>query len=126
MNELIEAEIEKIKPKLLNAIKQMVEIESVESESQEDAPYGVGPKQALDQALKISKELGFKVVNIDNKIGYAQYGEGNGPYLGIFGHVDVVPLGEGWVHDPLGGEVVEGRMFGRGVLDNKGPIMTNL
>lgn len=126
MNELIEAEIEKIKPKLLNAIKQMVEIESIESESQEDAPYGVGPKQALDQALKISKELGFKVVNIDNKIGYAQYGEGNGPYLGIFGHVDVVPLGEGWVHDPLGGEVVEGRMFGRGVLDNKGPIMTNL
>lgn len=126
MNKNIEIEIEKLKPDLLNAIKRMVAIESVKSEPEKDAPFGVGPKKALDEALKIASELGFDVVNIDNKVGYAQYGEGKGPYLGIFGHVDVVPLGEGWVHDPLGGEIKEGRMFGRGVLDNKGPTMINL
>lgn len=126
MEKQIQVEIEKLEPELLKAIKRMVAIESVESEPKEGAPYGIGPRNALDEALAISEELGFKTMNIDDKVGYAQYGEGDGPYLGIFGHVDVVPLGEGWIHDPLGCEIEHGRMFGRGVLDNKGPIMTNL
>lgn len=126
MEEAIRKKIKELEPQLIAAIQRMVAIESVESEALENAPFGLGPKKALDEALKISEELGFKTVNIDNKVGYAQYGEGNGDYLGIFGHVDVVPLGKGWIHDPLGGEIENGRMFGRGVLDNKGPIMSNL
>ena len=69
-------------------------------------------------------------MNIDNKIGYAEYvSEGIkdcDEYIGIFGHVDVVPLGEGWKHSPLGGEIENNRIYGRGVLDNKGPILSNL
>lgn len=126
MDEVIRKKMIELKPQLIDAIRRMVAIESVESEALENAPFGIGPKQALDEVLKISDELGFKTVNIDNKVGYAQYGEGDGDYLGVFGHVDVVPLGEGWIHDPLGGEIENDRMFGRGVLDNKGPIMTNL
>lgn len=126
MEELIREEIENQQPAFLAALKRMVAIESVESEPQEGAPFGVGPQKALEEALKISEELGFKTVNLDQKVGYAQYGEGNGSYLGVFGHVDVVPLGKGWIHDPLGCEIEEGRIFGRGVLDNKGPILANL
>ena len=126
MEKEIQDKIIELKPQLIAAIRRMVAIESVESEPLENAPYGVGPKHALDEALKISQELGFKTVNIDNKVGYAQYGEGDGDYMGVFGHVDVVPLGEGWIHDPLGGEIENDRMYGRGVLDNKGPIMSNL
>lgn len=84
------------------------------------------PKKALLEVLSIAEELGFHTKNIDNIIGYAQYGEGDGDYIGIFGHVDVVPVGEGWSYPPLGGVIDRGRIWGRGVLDNKGPILTNL
>ncbi|WP_240915965.1 Sapep family Mn(2+)-dependent dipeptidase [Erysipelothrix sp. HDW6C] len=126
MIEQIHAKIESLMPDILKSIQRMVAIESVESEPLPDAPYGIGPKRALDEALAISAELGFTTKNIDNKIGYAQYGDGDGDYIGIFGHVDVVPLGKGWIHNPLGGEIDGERIYGRGVLDNKGPIITNL
>ena len=72
-------------------------------EKQEKAPFGKGPRQALDEVFAIASELGFQTKNIDNKIGYAQYGEDrpDGAYYGIFGHVDVMPLGEGWISPAL-------------------------
>lgn len=36
--------------------------------------------------------------------------------------MDVVPCGEGWVCDPFQPEVIDGKLYGRGVLDNKGPM----
>ncbi|QIK56737.1 M20 family metallopeptidase [Erysipelothrix sp. HDW6A] len=122
----IHEKVEVLMPELLKSIQDLVSIYSVEGEATDNAPYGEGPIEALDKALDIASKLGFKTVNIDNKIGYAQYGEGNEDYLGIFGHVDVVPLGEGWTYDPLGGEIANNRIYGRGVLDNKGPILANL
>lgn len=44
------------------------------------------------------------------------------PRLNVYAHVDVVPPGEGWTHDPFAGEVADGRLYGRGVADNKGAI----
>lgn len=40
------------------------------------------------------------------------------------GHVDVVPVGhlDNWKHDPWGGEVADGRLYGRGAADMKGGI----
>lgn len=118
--------IDALMPELLQSIQRLVAIESVEGVHTPDAPYGEMPKKALLEVLAIAEELGFKTKNIDNIIGYAQYGEGDGDYIGIFGHVDVVPLGEGWRYPPLKGVIDNGRIYGRGVLDNKGPILTNL
>ena len=42
-----------------------------------------------------------------------------GPNLVYSGHFDVVPPGEGWVHDPLGEEIVGNLMYGRGTSDTK-------
>jgi succinyl-diaminopimelate desuccinylase len=48
-------------------------------------------------------------------------GSGEMPALLYTGHLDVVPVGaEEWLHDPFGGEVVEGRLWGRGSTDMKG------
>ncbi|MCF8070484.1 MAG: ArgE/DapE family deacylase [Desulfobacterales bacterium] len=51
-------------------------------------------------------------------------GTGNGKSLILNGHYDVVPEGipENWTHDPFGGEVDTGRIFGRGACDMKGGI----
>jgi succinyl-diaminopimelate desuccinylase len=42
--------------------------------------------------------------------------------LGVAVHLDVVPAGEGWAHDPWGGETVDGRIYGRGTTDNKNAV----
>ena len=48
-------------------------------------------------------------------------GSGEMPALLYTGHLDVVPVGgEEWLHDPFGGEVVGGRLWGRGSTDMKG------
>ena len=120
--------LEDIQPELHKAIERLVAIESVRGESLPEAPYGKGPKQALLEVLALAEELGFETKNLDNKIGYAQYGDNreDGEYYGIFGHVDVMPLGTGWESPALKATKRDGKLFGRGVLDNKGPILSNL
>jgi len=44
------------------------------------------------------------------------------PRLALSGHVDVVPEGEGWKRDAHGGEIAEGRVWGRGACDMLGSI----
>ncbi|EEY34116.1 Sapep family Mn(2+)-dependent dipeptidase [Pseudoleptotrichia goodfellowii] len=120
-------EVKNIQKDLISSIRDLVSIYSAESTPSENAPFGDGPLEALRKVLNIAEKMGFHTENIDNKIGYAQYGESeNDEYIGIFGHVDVVPLGEGWKHEPLKGEIENNRIYGRGVLDNKGPILANL
>jgi succinyl-diaminopimelate desuccinylase len=48
-----------------------------------------------------------------------QAGTGNGPAIHLNGHFDVVPAGLGWTRDPFGGQVVDGRLYGRGACDMK-------
>ena len=47
-----------------------------------------------------------------------------GPTIALNAHGDVVPPGDGWTHDPYGGEIVDGRMFARGVAVSKSDIAT--
>jgi acetylornithine deacetylase len=47
---------------------------------------------------------------------------GPGPGLLLLGHTDVVPIGDGWTVDPVGGVVRDGRLFGRGSTDMKGGL----
>ncbi|WP_298729628.1 Sapep family Mn(2+)-dependent dipeptidase [uncultured Granulicatella sp.] len=120
--------LKEVQPMLFDGLRRMVAIPSIRGKEEPDAPFGRGPKQALEEVLKLSAELGFHTKNIDDKIGYAQYGENrsDGAYYGIFGHVDIMPLGEGWNSPPLSLTLREGKLFGRGTLDNKGPILSNL
>ena len=55
-------------------------------------------------------------------------GPGGGRSLHLTGHVDVVPVEseERWTHDPWGGEIAEGRMWGRGAGDMKAGIAAYL
>lgn len=54
---------------------------------------------------------------------YARFGAGR-PCLVFAGHTDVVPPGDAgrWRHDPFGGEVEAGELYGRGAVDMKGGI----
>lgn len=103
-------------------IARLVAIDSVEGKPEPGAPFGEGPKAALEKGLEIARELGLEAVNCADKIGYAQLGEGpEDRYLATITHLDVVPTGDGWEHDPFTMREQEGWIIGRGVLDDKGP-----
>lgn len=125
VEEQILATVEELKEQMLDSVIELVQIPSVEEEAAENAPFGEGVKNALSCALNISERLGFQTVNLDNYIGYAQYGRGE-DYVCAIGHVDVVPPGDGWRHPPFSGYMKEGVIYSRGVLDNKGPVMACL
>lgn len=113
------------KDAMIEDILSVVRIDSVEAPALPGKPFGKGVALALEEALKIAKRMGFITKNMDGYMGYAQYGEGE-EYVGVIGHLDVVPVGEGWNHPPFSGYVEDGRIFSRGILDNKGPIMSCL
>ncbi|MCC0784606.1 Sapep family Mn(2+)-dependent dipeptidase [Clostridioides sp. ES-S-0108-01] len=122
---IISNKIDELKEDLLSDIIDIVKIPSVKGESEDGFPFGEKIGEALNKALEISEKLGFKIRNLDNYIGYAEHGDSE-DYVCVIGHVDVVHEGEGWKYKPYKGEETNRRIYGRGVLDNKGPIISAL
>ena len=113
------------KEEVIKGIQGAVQIKSVQEPAKEGKPFGDGPAEALKYFLDLGKELGFKVENFDNYAGTIEFGEGE-ETVGILGHVDVVPEGEGWTYPPYSATIADGKIFGRGTLDDKGPSMVCL
>lgn len=92
------------------------------------APFGPGPRAALTAALSIAQRMGFETHDLEGHIGYADFHgeEGTRRQIGIIGHVDVVPAGPGWTVDPFALTHKEGFLMGRGVADDKGPVVVAL
>ncbi|MFF5994208.1 dipeptidase PepV [Lysinibacillus sp. KU-BSD001] len=111
---------------LLNELRELLQIESVLNEEQAtlDAPFGPGPLQALQFMLNKGQQEGMVVKNIDNMAGHIEIGEGE-ELLGILCHVDVVPAGNPsiWTYPPFEGQIVDGKLYARGAIDDKGPTM---
>jgi succinyl-diaminopimelate desuccinylase len=123
---LYKEEVYKYKDEIVENTKKLIRIQSVEGQPQEDCPFGRPVKEALDFVLNLGNELGFETKNIDNYAGHIEIGRGE-EIMGISGHVDVVPATrEGWKFDPFDPVVHEGLIYGRGVLDDKGPIIASL
>ncbi|ADO82546.1 dipeptidase PepV [Ilyobacter polytropus] len=113
------------KEDVIKSIQEAVRIKSVEEAPLPGKPFGKGPAEALKYFLQLGESMGFEVKNFDNYAGHIDFGSGE-ETIGILGHVDVVPEGEGWSHPPYAGEIGDGKIFGRGVLDDKGPMITCL
>lgn len=116
---------EELQEQMIRGILELVQIDSVETEACPGAPFGPGVKKALLKALELGERMGFRTVNLDNHIGYVEYGEGE-DYICAIGHVDVVPVGDGWRQPPFSGCRENGVIYSRGILDNKGPILACL
>jgi succinyl-diaminopimelate desuccinylase len=122
---VINAAIEKNADLLVSSVQELVRIKSVAGDPLPDAPFGRGPADALQKTLALAEDLGFRTKNLDNYIGYAEYGEGD-DYVAVLGHLDTVPEGEHWTYPPFGGEIHDGKIYGRGALDDKGPVIAAL
>ncbi|MDD8049631.1 MAG: dipeptidase PepV [Thomasclavelia sp.] len=118
-------EVDAIEQDMLKDIESLVNINSVydENTTNENAPYGAGCRKALDKMLELGKRDGFKVDETDGYAGSIEIGEGDQTF-GILGHLDVVPVNNvGWNTDPFIMKNKDGFIYGRGVADDKGPLL---
>lgn len=116
----------------LTDLASLIRIDSsLDSETaSEGAPFGVGPRAALDGILAIAQRMGLETHDGEGYAGYADL-IAQGPsvtqqQVGVIGHVDVVPAGEGWHFPPFELTRKEGMLIGRGVTDDKGPVLCAL
>ncbi|MGM0126012.1 hypothetical protein IGI37_003413 [Enterococcus sp. AZ194] len=117
--------IEENKAQFYEDLAQVMQIRSVKGQPTEQAPFGEGPRAALVKVLELSESYGFETKIVNDAVGYAQWGQDE-EYIGVIGHLDVVSEGDGWKFPPFSLSQDDGRFYGRGILDNKGPIMACL
>ena len=108
-------------------LKELVKIPSVldEFKPETNEPFGHYNRLALEKFLEIGNKLGFKTYNDNNYAGSLTYGECK-ESLGILGHLDVVPAVGTWTFGPFNPVIADGKMFGRGTLDDKGGVIASI
>ncbi len=121
--------IDENKDKIIHSVCDLIQFPSVSLENLEnsDSPFGESCSEVLKFTLKLAESMGFKTKNIDNYCGYIEFGEGE-ELVGIIGHLDVVPAAEseGWITPPFEPSIRDGKIFGRGAIDDKGPVIAAL
>ncbi|MBR0576217.1 Sapep family Mn(2+)-dependent dipeptidase [Proteiniclasticum sp. BAD-10] len=116
--------LEQHKEEMIRDVLRLVATESVRSEGKPGMPSGEKVHQVLQETLELAKSHGLKTFHVDGHAGVVEYGEGE-DYVAVLGHLDVVPAGDGWSKNPLG-EVTEDKLYGRGTMDDKGPMVAAL
>lgn len=111
---------------IIKSISDIIRFDSSEAPASAGAPFGKGAREALDFYLGLAEEFGFETKNYDGYAGEVIFGSGE--EFAILAHLDVVPAGSGWSHDPFGGEIdlINRRVWGRGAMDDKGPAVISL
>lgn len=110
----------------LKDLEDLVSVPSVSGEREENAPFGKECARVLEKALEKAEQYGFQAENYENYCGGCRLKGQEQGELGMFAHLDVVPLGEGWTYPPLKCTKKDGYVIGRGVGDNKGPAVAAL
>lgn len=120
---------------MLQTLKELVAIPSVTADpvktvDGEILPCGRAASDALKYMLDKGSDMGFKVFNADNYGGHIEFEGNDGDNIpetfGVVGHLDVVPAGTGWKGDAFVMENRDGVLYGRGVSDDKGPMVASL
>ena len=115
--------IEKNKEAFVKDLDRLVAIPSISEKGDDTYPFGKNCAQVLDEMTSLAAGYGFHVENHEYYCGSLLVkGTARNPRrIGIYAHLDVVPLGEGWHNPPLKCTMKDGFLIGRGVGDNKGP-----
>lgn len=108
-------------------LADLFELLRIPSEREDDkatpeAPFGPGPKAALEQMLAFGRRDGLAGKNVNHKTGVLYAGEGD-ESVGVIVHLDVVPATGDWDTPPYAPEIRDGRLYARGAADDKGPAM---
>lgn len=124
--EKIDAYIDSKREEMLDDLCMLVKIDSQRTEAKEGMPYGEGPAKAIAAAQGLLEKYGFAVKNYDNRVVTGDFSDKE-KALDVLAHLDVVPVTEDWtVTQPFEPKIVDGRIYGRGTADDKGPAIAVL
>lgn len=126
--------LESYSDEMLKTLGELIAVPSVNGEAVRTKdgvvlPFGKPVHDALMYMLEKGRELGFDVHNDENYAGHLEWRseEPDEGYFGIIGHIDVMPEGSGWTDDPFTlTDRGDGFVYGRGVSDDKGPVVACL
>lgn len=110
---------------MIEALQKLVSFQSIAKEEGPEYPYGKEVRGAKEYVLELARSFGMRAEDVPGKYAYIEIGEGP-RLIGILSHLDVVPAGDGWTQDPFRGEIVDGKIYGRGTTDDKGPTIAVL
>lgn len=110
---------------MLGVLSKLISYPSVEITDDEKYPFGEPAARCLDYALSVCDEYGMKTKNLDYYAGFGEIGSGK-EVIGVVGHLDVVPAGNGWSTDPFTAVIKDDKVYGRGTSDDKGPMVAAL
>jgi len=127
MQEILNTLIDQSFDSLVADLQDMVSIDSTLDEAAEtpEAPFGPGIQRALQATVQKAEKLGLPAKNVDGYAAYAQLGD-SGDLVAILAHVDVVPAVGAWKFPPFSAAIHDGKLYGRGSVDDKGPGMACL
>ena len=120
---------------MLKTLGELVAFPSVSAEPVKTAdgeilPFGRATYDALEYMLCKGREMGFETFNAENYGGHIEFagedGDNKPETYAVVGHLDVVPAGSGWDGDPFVMEIKDDCLIGRGVSDDKGPMVASL
>ena len=133
----IYSKIKENRTEMVSSLSKLVSIPSVAVETAGDKPFGDAVHEAFTTMLDMGRAEGFRVFNADNYGGHIDFPGQEDGIIGVVGHLDVVPEGDGWDFEPYGGEILERDEFckgsegplvcicGRGSQDDKGPVIAS-
>lgn len=107
---------------MLEDLRSVLRIPSIESDPEPNAPFGKACREALDFVLDLGHKWGMTTKDVEGYAGHAEFGDAE-PMVMSLGHLDVVPVGTGWKHEPFGAEIDGEYLYARGTSDDKGPTM---
>lgn len=117
----IEQRLKATEGAMVDFLQKLIQIPSVRAEAAgPGAPFGENLRKALETVLAWGEQEGFRTRNVRGYAGHIEYGEGDAT-VGVLVHLDVVPAGEGWTYPPFAAVIEDGRIYGRGAVDDKGP-----
>lgn len=122
MKEKILDQVTALMPSLVSDIKTICNMDSRQDTATAEDPFGKRVTDCLNKALELAAALGFETENVGNQVGIVSYGPDTEDYIACVGHLDVVDINGSWKTDPFTCTEIDGTLYARGVLDNKGPI----
>lgn len=118
MKKKIDAFIAENRTNIIRDIVDLVRIESVNGNQEEN-------RRALNHILALAEKMGMKTMKSSKEdVGVIEIGQGK-ELIGVLTHVDVVGVGDTqkWSYPPFQGKIAKGYIWGRGVVDDKGPAI---
>ena len=112
---------------MVETLQKVISFKTEKGPATATAPFGVNVANCLQYVLDLAESWGLQTYNCDNYAGHADFVGAGKEVLGILGHLDVVPAkAEEWRYPPYEGVIDGGKLYGRGAMDDKGPMIACL